>query len=763
MAAMRPIHPRLFIFPVLLLLIFSVIAQSNETIPFTTDDGTVTFLYPRAWTVADRGGGLISLAGSDFSAALYTPAALTDFADVADPARLALNFVVNRGYVPGELTIFVSNSRPAARQDYTGSEVPAGFVLVFPLDNGRLVVFDATTSGDSRILQRDLEILMTTFRFSEAAVPPDPYLTFASADGALVFQYPRTWQVIDNGDGTLRIESADFSATLFTSPTLADSGVDDPARLVSTRLEASGLTPGQFSVFLSSRRPAARFDYTAADGTTGFLLGFTLADGTLLLLDVIPVSDSLNTAVMQKDLEILVASIGGEGITVAAATAGPGSGTAAPVMTEFVSSDGTLTLTYPDTWFFGQDETGKIYGFLGEPAVSLTIFPPELLVKQRYLMNGEAPEVFLARYRSNFGLQMGAIETLTLGELPAARRDVTLESGGQFIAIQVPGGAYVMAEGFMFSGEFTPAAERAVTDVLKTLTYSGAVIAQDIVELPTPTLEQYADGPDKAVVELENLGLIPFGGRLLTEETYLFFRGAGEIPVRFNSLVASQNLVLAGQITYTTSQTDPGDYCGLSVRRALEAGGRGKLTFGLTSDGLVFYTDEPRTTGSPVRTESTRLDGQLSDTHTFLVILIDDRLTLYVDGQPVFVEVEVEERTGVYALVTRSTARGAACEGRNLWVYALPDVLETGVCEIQTAGVVNKRSGPGTNFRVVDELPGFSSVPVIGQTTGEDGFRWWHLEDDTWVRGDIVRVAGDCSQFLEGTPEATPEATEENK
>ena len=48
-----------------------------------------------------------------------------------------------------------------------------------------------------------------------------------------------------------------------------------------------------------------------------------------------------------------------------------------------------------------------------------------------------------------------------------------------------------------------------------------------------------------------------------------------------------------------------------------------------------------------------------------------------------------------------------------------------------------------------------------GWTTGDDGFRWWHLEDDSWVRGDIVKIAGDCSQFLQNPPEATAEPTAE--
>jgi hypothetical protein len=173
----------------------------------------------------------------------------------------------------------------------------------------------------------------------------------------------------------------------------------------------------------------------------------------------------------------------------------------------------------------------------------------------------------------------------------------------------------------------------------------------------------------------------------------------------------------------------------------------------------VFYTDEPRTENAPVLTESARLAAPRDAPQHFLLIAMDDRITLFVDGQPIFVQAQVEERSGVYALVARSSATGAACEGRDMWVYRLPEVVSSGVCEVRTVGVVNQRGGPGTDFAVVGELPGFTAARVIGQTTGADGFRWWQLDTEAWVRGDIVTLAGDCGPFI--TPAAAPaEATD---
>ena len=29
--------------------------------------------------------------------------------------------------------------------------------------------------------------------------------------------------------------------------------------------------------------------------------------------------------------------------------------------------------------------------------------------------------------------------------------------------------------------------------------------------------------------------------------------------------------------------------------------------------------------------------------------------------------------------------------------------------------------------------------------TGADGFLWWHLDDDAWVRSDVVEAKGGCA------------------
>jgi hypothetical protein len=735
---------------VMALLVGSVLVglAQNGTTTFISTDGTLTLQHPRTWSVADRGEGLISLTGETFFATLLTPPTLSAYAEIRDPARLAQTLIAERFYTPQQVSVFTSNNQTVARYDYSSPAVPNGFFLVFPLGEGFLA-FQVTAQGDDRLVQRDLEVLVATLVYDPNAEPPAAQNIFTAADGTTL-QYPRTWEITDNADGTFMIQAADFTATLATPTALAAfSQYTDPARLVTAALERQGLQPLEFEVFSSNRRPAARFDYRGTE-REGFFLALTLPNGLQILLDVIPTNPAGNAAPIQRDLEILgsTLTLGNAVSSVVAPTTVPA--TPVPVLTTFASQANTLQFTYGNGWFVSEDDEGKIYGFLGEPAVSLTIYTPEELLEQRYLMNGEAPADFLARYRANLGFELGAIETVTIGDYAAAQRPVTVEAGGIFVALQLPTGAYLVAEGFMFAGEWTAAAERAVLAILATLTYSGEVVAQENpTAAPFPELTQTANGWRDAIPELEALALIPFGGRNIADERYLYFVGVGDTAVRFNSLTATTDFVMAGQLDYDPTATPAeGDYCAFSVRRTLGIETPGELNFGVTADGFVFYDDLPADENTPRRTETARLETAITEPHQFLIIAIQDRLTLYLNGKPIFVEVEVETRSGLAALIIKNTVRGASCEGRNMWLYSLPEA-ESDVCEIQTVGVVNKRSGPGTNFGIVAELPGFSAVPIIGREVGADGFVWWQLEDETWVREDVVNVVGNCGAFLE--------------
>ncbi|MCB9450515.1 MAG: hypothetical protein H6672_03700 [Anaerolineaceae bacterium] len=69
-------------------------------------------------------------------------------------------------------------------------------------------------------------------------------------------------------------------------------------------------------------------------------------------------------------------------------------------------------------------------------------------------------------------------------------------------------------------------------------------------------------------------------------------------------------------------------------------------------------------------------------------------------------------------------------------------------CRASSSAAVNLRSGPGTAYTRLASLSANSGTIVIGQAEGRDGFVWWKLSGERWVRSDLVETSGNCSGVM---------------
>lgn len=169
------------------------------------------------------------------------------------------------------------------------------------------------------------------------------------------------------------------------------------------------------------------------------------------------------------------------------------------------------------------------------------------------------------------------------------------------------------------------------------------------------------------------------------------------------------------------------------------------LDVGLVNDGSVFIFDQFSNAGEPaIGIGETTVD--LDEPHNFVLLVIDDTANLFVDGELVIQDFEVVKRAGTYGIALLGKGADAKCEGRNIWAYQIP-VSTTGECTVNSSKAVNKRSGPGTNFDNAGQLQSGTDGVVIGQAKGADGLTWWQLDDETWVREDVVTEVGDCTSI----------------
>src|SRR5262249_38754531 len=136
----------------------------------------------------------------------------------------------------------------------------------------------------------------------------------------------------------------------------------------------------------------------------------------------------------------------------------------------------------------------------------------------------------------------------------------------------------------------------------------------------------------------------------------------------------------------------------------------------------------------------------LSEPHNFVLVLVDDKANLFVDGKLAIQDFEVVKRPGTYGIALLGKGAKAKCEGRNIWAYQIPNST-AGDTHVSSSKTINKRSGPGTDFDSAGQLKANVETAVSGQAKGSDGLTWWQLDDGSWVREDVVAETGDCASI----------------
>ncbi|MEQ8676035.1 MAG: SH3 domain-containing protein [Aggregatilineales bacterium] len=283
-------------------------------------------------------------------------------------------------------------------------------------------------------------------------------------------------------------------------------------------------------------------------------------------------------------------------------------------------------------------------------------------------------------------------------------------------------------------------------DNLRVFSTSGDVVKEE-TEVPQ-TLENFDGEWQDAVAELEATGLISSGGQLIFEENRAFMDstvGANFYPLASRSSYA--DVVFSGTVNITLP-SEGEMQCGFLSRVQLDDAGEftigGFETVIINQEAISVYTFS----GDDGSEEILPLDVEADAPVHILYILQNNRATVYIDGELLITDFLINDAAGFHGILLRSEAAGGRCEGENMWAYYAP-VFEAGVCDASSSGDVNQRSGPGTTFERAGTLPAGTVLQVIGQSTGADGLIWWQLENDNWVREDVVNVVGDCANVPE--------------
>ncbi len=142
-------------------------------------------------------------------------------------------------------------------------------------------------------------------------------------------------------------------------------------------------------------------------------------------------------------------------------------------------------------------------------------------------------------------------------------------------------------------------------------------------------------------------------------------------------------------------------------------------------------------------------------------------INLVVNGAPESEPFDAEELGNIpIRLLPRQIAFGLApidesASADNTGFGTPPPTSEPTMCTLTAPDEVrNIRSGPSTEYPIVQVLEANQSVMAIGQALGELNLTWYQTDTSGWVRIDTVTVSGDCSALPTVEAPPLPEPTE---
>jgi len=293
--------------------------------------------------------------------------------------------------------------------------------------------------------------------------------------------------------------------------------------------------------------------------------------------------------------------------------------------------------------------------------------------------------------------------------------------------------------------------------LLITIIFIGAIplMAQDVAEAEDEAiiLENYAGDNNSLLLELETLGLIPSGAEESFQQSRLVFAGEGAQFSNFAVDSSANNLLMAATLDFE-AQSDELEFCGIAnrTRRAednrLEEGNNittirldAYAISGLDNAGNIFAFERDGEENSEL--SLAEIDFDFTEPLYLLLVVIHDEMTVFANGEAVISGYELSLPGGAFAFLYAGMDEDSICQVSNFFAYTIEDDL-VDTCQVSTDSTINRRSGAGTDFARLEQLQAGESLEAVGQTIGSDGFTWWLLADDTWVRDDVVDTEGFC-------------------
>jgi|GEM_PF-3437318 len=210
----------------------------------------------------------------------------------------------------------------------------------------------------------------------------------------------------------------------------------------------------------------------------------------------------------------------------------------------------------------------------------------------------------------------------------------------------------------------------AMGSIMLSIYNMSADVASITVTGDEPITLSNANGePADVIAELQELGLVPDGGSLLFTEDHAWFTGSGDWFTPLASASKNTNIVMAGELTFNSGTADDFESCGL-MSRVQSTGdiSTGYLEISLINDGGSFAYFDFDDSGTEI-IDGRVLDLDFTQSYHVLIVAVDNKLTVFLDGKSIFFDHEISERDGYFGIGLTGRDANTRCDGRDIWVY----------------------------------------------------------------------------------------------
>lgn len=278
------------------------------------------------------------------------------------------------------------------------------------------------------------------------------------------------------------------------------------------------------------------------------------------------------------------------------------------------------------------------------------------------------------------------------------------------------------------------------------------VLAQDN-DADTIFIENDITNINALLIELEFAGLIPSGANEAFTQPALAYSGEGAQFSNFAIDNPAEHLLMGLTLTFD-SQSDELEFCGMAGRAEREETNRedgdntvttirlnSYVATGIDNTGHVFAFERGADTNSELALSGTEFN--LSEPIFLLAIIMNDSLRVFANGEEVISDYAITLDAGVFAFLYSGANEESNCRAENFFAYTFSDE-SVDSCNLISNRVVNRRGGAGTEFGVIAQMQAGLSLEAVAQTVGSDGYIWWQLADESFVRDDVISARGFC-------------------